>query len=247
MSKAETLAPTNIAGGSEILPTAEKLQPNFPFITINGRAGTGKSSLAELITKDFEMATYDVGGIFRRWDRAFGKKSTVVDYAERALIVDQRLDENTQRRMVNTNPKPENKPSMKSARPAVIVSRLGSWIAKNLENEGVAPRTPKVLLTTSRDIAAQRVWKREKKKNPKFDQTVEQVKAFLSRRNAKDFKALKSAHPTLTGNPMDPGLRDAKGRRVYDIVINTDNLSVEETKERLYQELEKKGFLRRTA
>lgn len=235
--RAETLTPGNVVGNLEIPATPEKFKTNFPFITINGRAGTGKTSLSELIAKDFDMKTYDVGGIFRRWDRIFGNQSEVIDYATRDVIVDQRLDENTQKKMRRTH---------QSDSPVLIVSRLGGWIAKNLENEG-SPIAPKVLLTVSREIAAKRVWERERKRNPQFDRTVEQVKKELRRRNTKDFESLNAAHPELPTNPMNNDLRDSNGQKVYDIIIITDKLTIKQVKEKLYKALEEKGFLTRTA
>ncbi len=220
----------------EALPIPEKPKTNFPFITINGRAGTGKSSLAKAMSEDFGLQVFDVGKIFRRWDRIFGKKSEVIDYAERDVVVDQRLDENTQRKM---------KRAVSSDQPVIIVSRLGGWLAQNLEKEGL-PTSPKVNLTVSKEIAARRVRNRERKVNPNFSKTVEQVKSELGRRNTLDFEALKNAHPDLPGNPMDPGFKNARGQRIYNINLSTDTSSVTEVKEKIYKELRKQRFLEKS-
>lgn len=234
---AETLRrPTGIPP-VEQLNTPEKFKPNFPFLTINGRAGTGKSSLASDLSQDLGMQVYDIGSIFRRWDRIFGKKSQVINYAERTTAVDQKLDEMVKRRMVR---------AINSEAPVIIVSRMGGWIARELENEGF-PSSPRINLTAPNEVAARRVYEREKKKNPALSLTEEQVETALRRRNRKDYKALKRAHPELTSNPMDHGLKDLNGDKVYNVVINTTRRTVEQTKEELYRKLKEQGFLKKVA
>lgn len=234
---AETLSRPGIASLSEQPKTPEKFKPNFPFLTINGRAGTGKSSLASDLSRDLNMQVYDIGSIFRRWDRIFGQKSQVINYAERTTEVDKKLDEMVKRRMIR---------AINSGTPVIIVSRMGGWLAKELENEGF-PNSPRINLTAPNEVAAKRVYEREKKKNPALSLTEDQIEIALRRRNREDYKALKRAHPELTSNPMDHGLKDSNGNKVYNMVVNTTRRTVTQTKEELYRKLKEQGFLKKVA
>ncbi len=234
---AETTDRPRVSQMSEALPIPEKPKTNFPFITINGRAGTGKSSLAKAMSEDFGLQVFDIGKIFRRWDGIFGQKSDMRDYAPRIVEADQKLDFMVRRRMLR---------AIQSNQPVVIVSRYGGIIAKELANQGY-PDSPRVDLTASDEIAARRVFERDNKNifNPvaNNEKAIEETMRKNARRNTKDFHALKAAHPDLPGNPMNRNLKNSKGERIYNIVINTNTLSVREMKEELYQELEEKGFL----
>lgn len=235
----ETLSRSIAPNSPEKTKNSERLEPHFPFITLNGPAGTGKSTLAEDMSKDLHIPIFDVGAIYRRWERIFGNKSDVIGYAPRAVEVDQKLHAITERKMMN---------AYRSGRPVIIVSREGAWIAKELEDKGFA-KAPKFLFTVSKREGARRVWEREKKRNPAFSKTQEQVRQDINNRNVNDYKALQAAFPNIPGNPMDPGFRDEDGRRIYDKnkTIHTDKLSVSEVKKVVYDVMEQEGYLRRAA
>lgn len=230
MTKAECLSP--IAGGAEFNPPKEKFVINFNAMTVGGGPGTGTTSAVDLMSSQLEIPSFKAGELFRRWERRFGTHSDVIGYVSRDPAVDIKIDEITERRM---------RAAMGENQPAIFETRLGGWIATKIGTDG-----PNILYVVSKDIGAQRVWRREKEKNPNFSKSVKKVKIELTERQRDDFKAWKTAHPDLPGNPIDPGFRIGN-KRVYDIVINTDNLSVQEVVEQTYIELTKKGFLSKSS
>lgn len=208
---------------------------NFYVATLGGGPGTGTTATVELHSKRLGVKFTARGEVFKRWDRRFGEDTGVIGFAPRTVSVDQALDEKTENRMKRAND---------TQSPLIVESRLSALIAKKLQNEGRIQQGPRILLTASNDIAAHRVWRRENKKKKDFTKTVKDVKANLQERRAKDLEQWWKAYPELSGkNPMDPDFRDENGEKVYDIVIDTNNITVVQVEELLYSELIKRGYL----
>lgn len=251
MSKIEAL--NQIEGGTEFTPQTERFKPNFYVMTVGGGPGTGTTTAVNLMSSRLDIPSFKAGELFRRWEKRFGTHSNIEGFVARAPEVDVKIDTMTQEK--------EEK-AIATQTPIIIESRLGAWIARKLKTKG-----PNILYIASDDVAAQRVWNREKARReeeiakamqavgenrvaivlPAFDKTVEQVKKELSERRREDLKAWKTAHPDLPGNPMNPGFRDINGNRVYQIIINTDKLSVKEVVLETYRLMLEGKFLSKIA
>lgn len=217
-----------ISGGAENAPQLEKPRTNFLVMTVSGGPGTGTTTAVGIMSAELGLHNFKAGELFRRWDDRFGTGERREGFTPRDPSLDRRIDARSQIHMVR---------AMRTGNPIIVESRLGGWLAKTKVKTG----GPNILYTVSERIAAQRVWER-RRRNPNFDQTVEEVRLDLRQRNRQDFAVWKQAHPDLPDNPINPGFRDGN-RRIYDIFIDTDERHVEEVVAETYRQMRKLGFL----
>ncbi|GEM_PF-6553051 len=204
----------------DILSSKEKLFSLVPVITISGLPGTGKTKIVEELSEVLSMDSMKVGDWVRQWLKE-ERGEDVLGYAQRSPEDDKIVDRRTAVKIKN---------SILGNKKIIIEAQLGGWICKNVLNDGQFKKNGKPLAFTiylkgNKEIRHKRVWKREHKKNPSL--TLEKVTEETTKREIEDPKAWALAHPQLTNNsPHSENCVDDLGKPVYDLVVDTSDLSV---------------------
>lgn len=226
---------------SEQSPPREILVPIPDVITISGYSGVGKTSVAHILKAMLHMRFEKVGGEkFRAWyERTTGQK--VLGFADRDPSVDRTLDNYTSSRITHT---------IKTGRKVIVEARLGGWLAKRVGDKQKQPgKTFRILLGANAGVRVFRIRERENKKRAEMGLpplSLNQVDKMTKEREQKDLAIWRIAHPELRNiDPLSEINRDEHGESIYDLVINTDDLSTMQVADRIYRELQVKGLLMR--
>lgn len=217
----------------EASPKREVLIPRPDVITISGYSGVGKTTVAHILKRLLHMRFEKVGGEkFREWyEKTTGQK--VLGFADRDPAVDKALDDYTTSRVTQ---------AIKTGRKIIVEARLGGWLAKRVEDEQEQPgRTFRILLRASEGMRFSRIRDREGQ-TLSFNQVEKQTKE----REKKDLAIWQIAHPELANiDPLSEINRDEHGEPIYDLTIDTSDLSVMQVTDRIYRELQVRGLLMR--
>ena len=217
---------------NEGAPQKERPQLLIDVFTLTGHPGTGKTATVGSLSRLLYIPRsriFQAGEEFRKLIR----KDTgheVLDFAEREVELDIKLDSRMTEFMQNST----------ETGLAIAEGRLAGWIAKKLVGNEIAGKRPpniiSILLEADEEIRAQRVLKRDRKKNPNL--TIEEVREKITNRAARDLEQWRKAYPELANiDPLNPNLLDQNGKRVYDLVIDTDYLKVSEVVGTIYNYL----------
>lgn len=228
-------------GRGEQSPSREIIVPLPDVITISGYSGVGKTSVAHILKRLLHMRFEKTGGEkFRSWyERTTGQKMT--GFVDRDPSVDKALDEYTTSRIAN---------AIKTGRKAIIEARLGGWLAKGVEDAIASTKKPeepegprhafRILLTASDGVRFFRIRNREEENQTSFKEVERRTKE----REKKDLAIWQVAHPALVGiDPLNEVNMDEKGEQIYDLIVNTDNLSVIQVADKICRELQARGLL----
>lgn len=163
------------------------------LITISGSSGSGKSTAARGLSKEFGIPTVDVGAIFREMAKKHGMEVGAFGrYAETHTEIDQELDAEMIRRA-------------RKSKKLILQGRLAGWMTKR---EGL--KAVRIWVGASLKTRARRVARRE---------GIPYAKALagVGRRDRDNVTRYKKTY----------GL-DVNDLSIYDIVVETDNLNIEE-------------------
>ena len=205
------------------------------FMGITGESGTGKTTLARRLSELFGMGIFKSGTLLRQLMMET-TGSEIVGFAPRdPLIVDRAFDNIGAKVITNS-----------SQNPAIVEARLVGFItaeekAKAKEKKLQFPKGIIVLLTTTDE---RRRAERVARRHP--DEDVDTVITQSRERMRGDLALWRQIHPLLNNveNPFDPNI-EIDGRKIYDIVVNTDYLSAEEVIAEVLKQLAERGFIKR--
>lgn len=230
-------------GPREQSPSREIIVPIPNVMTISGYSGVGKTTVARILKGLLHMRFEKVGGErFRAWyEKTTGQK--VFGFADRDPSVDRVLDDYTSSRITQ---------AIKTGTKVIVEARLGGWLAKKAENVLMSQRKPgeekprqtfRILLRASEGIRFSRIRNREGQ-TLSFNQVEKQTKE----REKKDLAIWRKAHPELVNiDPLSEINRDEHGEPIYDLIVNTDDLSTMQIADRIYRELQVRGLLMRVS
>lgn len=201
---------------------------NVGGIVISGYPGTGKSRVIDGLVKRLgisENRKFKMGNLMRQAAyEATGEH--VLDYYNRSVEADIALD-NMQRDMLQYAT-PSN--------PFILESKLGGYLAHELREKAKAANQPPppvvtILLTGDEGTLLQRVYKRERKNHPGLIKEKSDEKT--KNRQKLDLEQWGLANPDLVGiDPLSPA-----SAHLYDIVVDTTNLTAKEVEEEIYRKL----------
>lgn len=203
-------------------------------LTISGESGTGKTVIAEMLANRYGIPSnrnLKVGDLFRT---IVG--TPVVGYVDRELTLDRQLDR-LQAQIIN---------DADPTQPFILEGRLAGVIASEEirraeENNETPPSVVRLLFTGDELIRAQRVWRREVQTNP--DLTLEQVLEQGRERLRGDNQQWSKLHPQLAGiHPHSSLNQDNEGNPIYDLVVDTTDLSVPKVMEVVESYLDENGY-----
>lgn len=228
---------------SEQSPPKEIVVPFLNVITISGYSGVGKTTVAHILKRLLHMRFEKVGGEkFRAWyEKTTGQK--VLGFADRDPSVDSALDNYTSSRITH---------AIKTGRKVIVEARLGGWLAKRVEDEQEQPgKTFRILLGANAGVRVFRIRERENKKRAEMGLpplSLNQVDKMTKEREQKDLVIWRIAHPELANiDPLSEINRDEHGEPIYDLTIDTSDLSVMQVADRIYRELQIRGPLMRVS
>lgn len=222
----------------EISPKKETLIPVPDAITISGYSGVGKTTVAHILKRLLHMRFEKVGGEkFRAWyEKTTGQK--VLGFVDRDPSVDRALDDYTSSRIAQ---------AIKTGRKVIVEARLGGWLAKKTEDKLASQRTFKVLLRASEGVRIFRLRRRINEEQEKAGLPLlsfKQVERRTKDRERRDLAIWQIAHPELRNiDPLSEENRDEHGEPIYDLIVNSDNLSVVEVAGKIYRELQARNLL----
>jgi predicted cytidylate kinase len=182
------------------------------LITISGPSGSGKSSVAKVLSEKLGLPTVDVGRIFRRMAKEKGMSvGEFGRYAEKHKKLDEELDERVIR-------------MARRRKDLILQSRLAGLMTARYGMPAV-----RIWIDASTKTRAARISRRE-------GRPAAQILKETTRRDMDNLKRYKQTY----------GL-DLNDRSVYDIVVKTDDLTINQVVASLLKSLKPIWPKKRTA
>jgi len=224
----------------------EVLKANFGVVVIFGVSGAGKTAAANSLGEALNIPPSSIIKAGQNV-RAVG--------LDRDTDVDRAVDEYSKALIKGAD----------ISNPIILEARLGGYLATRVLTKTPNVPVARVLFTASKDIRTNRIWGRRveeiKMKIKSADTSDEEKEAIIdmlanreltkkfiedeeSRRDERDRGIWSGLYPELLGIDLfDPKITIA-GRKMWDIVINTSNLSKEKTEEVLIAALIRIGWIK---
>ena len=200
----------------------ERWDVNVAAITISGTTATGKTTISVVLGEIYKIPedrNIKVGQIIREIQ---GKKEEE-GYIERPIDLDREVD-GLQKEILTHEASLE--------KPFIIEGRLAGVIAEEEKSKNPNLSIVSILLTASNETIKKRV----RERNPQLSDI--QIHDLVADRSMRDMKRWVELHPQLRNSgPYDPNR--------YDIVINTDNKSVEKVFRDIHEKLKRRNLIRR--
>lgn len=213
-------------------------QTRFGALTISGPPGSGTSVASEGLAALYKIdkPVFHAGEMMRENERARTGKEIIGGHA-RDVQEDVTLDEWIKDEILHSS----------IEGPVIVEAHLGGWVAKKTADEfsELLPPVFKVLLTASSQERARRIQQREAQKGLII--SVEEIKRLTRGRERKNKEAWRKAHPELKG--IDPHSKenvDEKGEPIYDLIVDTTKLSIEQVVERINAALLEQGLVQKS-
>lgn len=220
----------------ESSPSKEKWSISFSVITISGKPGCGNTVLAQNLAEKYGVKLVTVGQLLR--DSVEVPNLPIIDYNKRPVKVDEELDE--------LQAKTIKRAVFIISNPTIIEAKLAGVIATEVlrtippEQQALSP-VIRILVVADENIRAQRIQRRENEKHPDLEMTQEEIVDKTRNRWRRDLTRYKSLHDELidVNDPWDP----LNKNKFYDFVIDTSNLTPEETVEKVHEHLVVRGLV----
>lgn len=224
--------------------SAERFKQYPYLITISGHSGVGKTKTGEAIAERLGREYFKGGELMRRSHRS-RTGNDIVGPTNRTVDEDIFLDRKLAKLIKNSSQR----------NPAIVESRLGALIAKGIihatDKDGEVieiPQTPGIVTVNitagDENLRFGRLQSRYSKESG-TKLPLDEVTRLTKEREKQDLELWMKAHPELREldiqDPYDPNLKTPDGRRVYDIIIDTKDLSIEEATEELMRKLKEWG------
>ena len=177
------------------------------IITISGKAGSGKSTIAKTLAKKLKLKHYSVGDLMR--SMAKERNTSLLELGKKAEK-DEKIDEELDKKQIELGKKEKN---------FVIDGRLTAFFIPNVDL--------KVFLDCDNKIRAERILKEQRKdeKSKNLRQLIKKIKE----REESERKRYKKYYNV-----------DYYNVRLYDLVIDTSFMSVEEVIDSIMDFIRKK-------
>ena len=179
------------------------------IITISGKPGSGKSTVAKIISGKLGLKNYSIGDL--RGEMALDRGISIDDLnkvGEKEDFTDKEADEYQEKLG-----KEENN--------FVIDGRLSYYFI---------PSSVRIFLDVDADVGAQRIFS-TKREDEKTEKNIEDLKERLAKRVESDHKRYQKYY----------GINFEK-RENFDIVVDTTDISPEETANKIIIFIEQKGY-----
>lgn len=252
----------------EATKSKEILVPMFGGLTISGPSGTGKTAVMEILSEKFDISParrFKTGKIIRDITKT---GNTIRGFMKRDEAVDQEID-NVQKEIIRSAD--INSPFILEGRLAGVLATEELTLHPNLNVVRMLFTAPsevrmRRILKRSLKDKGETVSSLEKEYEKALEQhadpgaieylsqrLLEEKSEVLSLRTIKekekereneDLKRWRKTHESLRGvTPFNPANKDNKGKHIYNLVVHTGNLSVEQVVNQITEELVNQGLL----
>jgi len=217
----------------------ERLQLTVAAITLSGPSGTGKTSAAKILEQRiFEITETRI--VFIKAGELFREKiketsgQEMLTYAQRDSIVDNWIDEIQAQEIRNSS----------LQHPLLLEGRLAGIIAREQKSQIPDLTVLSVLFTAHPSTRYLRILRREREGHPNL--TFEDIRQFTTQREQGDLTRWRELHPQLRlVNPFSPRAKDVFGNPIYDLVVNTSQLTVKGVADFVINHMVENGYLRK--
>lgn len=213
---------SNLQGisGHEGVESKEKLQLAVAVITLSGPSGTGKTSAAKILEQRiFETTKTNIvfikaGELFREKVKQISGQE-MLTYAQRDFEVDKWIDDIQAQQI--------RKASLQH--PLLLEGRLAGIIAREQKNKISNLSVVSILFTANPSTRYLRILRREREDHPNL--TFKDIKRLTTEREQGDLARWREMHPQLKGfNPFNKTGKDNVGNPIYDLIVDTNQLTV---------------------
>jgi len=217
----------------------ERLQLAVAAITLSGPSGTGKTSVAEVLqqrifeTTKTKIVFIKVGELFRKKIKEISGQE-MLTYADRDSEVDRWID-GVQAHEIQ---------SSSVEHPLLLEGRLAGIIAQEQKNINPNLSVVSILFTAYPSTRYSRILRREKKDHP--DLTFKDIRKLTTKREKGDLARWREMHPQLIGvNLFSQTNKDGAGNSIYDLVVDTNQLTVKGAADFIINRMVDNGYLRK--
>lgn len=218
----------------ETIKSPEKFRTKVSIL-ITGRSGVGKTKVAEKLGGMLGIPPERITKAGQLMREQLGD---MVGYKERPLTVDRKLDEMQAQLIRNAT----------FDNPFILEGRMSGVIAAKEKRKAKRKRKEipivSFILLGKNEVRFERIWKRWNEHNPNDLKTLKEIKEQTQERERLDKQTWSRVHPEIpNGDPFNTANRDKEGNRIYDYIINTTYLSVQEVTEKMFNILKDAGFV----
>ncbi len=198
----------------------EGWEVNFGVLTISGKSGTGKTSIANRLAVILGIPEENVIKIGQAI-RSETHQEDAVGFIKRPISTDEEVDAAQIDVITGSD----------ISDPKVIEGRLSGYLAKKHRSEEKPP-VPTFLLTADDEIRFERI----KGRSDTNEMPLEEIRGKDKNRADRDLGRWRQVHPELEG-------QDPYDSKFYDRTIDTDKLSVDEVVSEILKFLMEKGYV----
>jgi cytidylate kinase len=182
------------------------MKPNRSIL-ISGPSRTGKTTTADLLAARYGIERVKIGEKFRELTGI-----DVAKWVDRPEDLDRQIDEMQSKLIREATPQ----------KPFILEARLAAFLAS--KERQFKPELPiiTVLFWAPEHVRMERQLRKARRDDPHTTLTIEDLRDGEREREARDLALWKAVHPDIDDkNVFDPALTDAKGKPVYDFVVDT--------------------------
>ncbi|MEO6349821.1 MAG: AAA family ATPase [Candidatus Limnocylindrales bacterium] len=218
-------------GGASGATATLKIERPTVSILISGPSRTGKTSAANILAERYDVENIKTGEKIRELTGIDNSR-----FVARELTVDQQMDAYQADKIRSAT----------ADEPFILEARLAAFLASKERADRWLPVVT-ILFWAPEGERMQRQLRKLRRDHPQTTTTLEELREGEREREARDMELWKAVHPELDGrNVFDPGLTNAAGRPVYDLVVDTRMGKPDDCADHVHAWLARSGAIRTT-
>lgn len=198
------------------------MNENF-VVTVGGLHGSGRTTLAKAVAKKYGLDRFSTGEVFRRIAKEKGFELPLFNE-----VASKEVDLEIDKQNLEAGEKGG----------VVIESDMAAWINRSVPGKTVL----RIWLDASAETRGTRIFNDEKKRESEgYENVGESIKKVAERDNADRSRYVRVYNVDIYPNTYE-AISAEVNRPEYDKIVNTDNLTIEQVAQKVFEFLDGKGM-----